>query len=94
LSDIGSEIDWEAHEAEAAGAIAAAATTDEIEDVRVRFLGRKSAVAQALRGVRDRESGMTLNAARERLESAFAAREAELERAAAALRAVLGGYED
>src|SRR5207247_561933 len=32
--------------------------------------------------VRDRETGMTLNAARERLEAAFDAREAELERAA------------
>src|SRR5207249_6392113 len=34
---------------------------------------------QALRGVRDRESGMALNAVRERLEAAIDAREAELE---------------
>jgi phenylalanyl-tRNA synthetase alpha chain len=71
-------MDWEAHEAEAAGAIAAAASTDEIDEVRVRFLGRKSAVAQALRGVRDRESGMRLNGIRQRLESAVDARERAL----------------
>ena len=71
-------MDWEAHEAEAAGAIAAAASTDEIEEVRVRFLGRKSAVAQALRGVRDRESGMLLNGIRQRLEASVDARERTL----------------
>jgi phenylalanyl-tRNA synthetase alpha chain len=67
-------------EAEAQSAIAGASTTAELEQARVRFLGRKSDLKQALRKVRDRESGMTLNAVRERLESAFAAREAELER--------------
>src|SRR4051794_27397857 len=71
-------MNWEAHEAEATGAIAAAASTDEIEDVRVRFLGRKSAVAQALRGVRDRETGMLLNGVRTRLEAAADARERAL----------------
>jgi phenylalanyl-tRNA synthetase alpha chain len=71
-------MDWKAHEAEAAGAIAAAASTDEIEDVRVRFLGRKSAVAQALRGVRDRETGMLLNGIRQRLEASVDAREQTL----------------
>ena len=73
-----SEIDWEAHEAEAAGAIAAAASTDDLEEVRVRYLGRKSDVAQALRGVRDRESGMLLNGIRTRLEAAVEARERAL----------------
>ena len=37
----------------------------ELDDLRVRYLGRKSDLKQALREVRDRESGMTLNAARE-----------------------------
>src|SRR5436189_160290 len=50
----------------------------ELEQGRVRYLGRKSELKQALREVRDRESGMTLNALRERLETAFAEREEAL----------------
>ena len=73
-----SEIDWQAHEAEASGAIAAAATTDAIEDVRVRFLGRKSELALALRAVRDRETGMLLNGIRQRLEASVDERERTL----------------
>jgi phenylalanyl-tRNA synthetase alpha chain len=72
-------VDVEALEREAQGAITAAATPDELEEARVRYLGRKSDLKQALRSVRDRESGMALNAARERLEAAFDAREQELE---------------
>ena len=56
-------------------------STAEIEAVRVEYLGRKSAIKQALREVRDRETGMALNAVRERLEAAIDAREAELARA-------------
>ena len=74
-------VDVEALEREAQGAIAAASTRAALDDARVRYLGRKSELKQALRGVRDRESGMALNAVRERLEAAFDAREAELERA-------------
>jgi len=66
---------------EAESAIAGAATFSELDDARVRYLGRKSVLKQALREVRDRETGMTLNAVRERLESAVAARESALERA-------------
>ena len=62
-------------------AAAAASSADEIEHVRVEFLGRKSELKLALREVRDRETGMALNALRERLEAAIDAREAELERA-------------
>jgi phenylalanyl-tRNA synthetase alpha chain len=72
-------VDVEALERVAQGAIAAASTRAELEDARVRYLGRKSELKQALRGVRDRESGMALNAVRERLEAAFDAREQELE---------------
>ena len=50
-------------------------------DVRVEYLGRKSELKLALREVRDRETGMALNALRERLEAAIDAREAELSRA-------------
>ena len=59
----------------------AASSIDEIEAVRVEYLGRKSAIKQALREVRDRETGMALNAVRERLEAAIDGREAELARA-------------
>jgi phenylalanyl-tRNA synthetase alpha chain len=68
-------------EHEAQSAIAAASTPDELDEVRVRYLGRKSDLKQALRGVRDRESGMALNAVRERLEAAVEARSRELEQA-------------
>src|SRR2546423_14842295 len=68
-------------EREAQSAIAAASTLAELDEVRVRYLGRKSDLKQALRGVRDRESGMTLNELRERLEAAVETRRDELERA-------------
>jgi len=68
-------------EQDALAAIAAASTPGEIEQVRVEYLGRKSALKLALREVRDRETGMTLNALRERLETAVELREQELARA-------------
>ena len=68
-------------ENEALSAIAGASTTDDLDEARVRFLGRKSDLKQALRQVRDRETGMTLNAVRERLEASFGERQAGLERA-------------
>jgi phenylalanyl-tRNA synthetase alpha chain len=74
-------VDAQALESEATSAIAAASSPSELDEARVRYLGRKSALKQALREVRSRESGMTLNALRERLETAFAAREEELTRA-------------
>ena len=74
-------MDVQALEQAALAAVAAAASTDEIEAVRVEYLGRKSALKLALREVRDRETGMTLNAARVRIEDAVDARATELERA-------------
>src|SRR2546423_15711352 len=71
----------QALEREAQSAIAAASTVGELDEVRVRYLGRKSELKQALRGVRDRETGMALNALRERLEDALAAPQRELEEA-------------
>jgi phenylalanyl-tRNA synthetase alpha chain len=68
-------------EKDALAATAAAATTDEIEQVRVEYLGRKSALKLALREVRDRETGQTLNVLREKLEAAIDAREEEVRRA-------------
>jgi phenylalanyl-tRNA synthetase alpha chain len=72
-------VDWEAYEPEANAAVAAATSPTELDDARVRYLGRKSELAQALRGVRDRESGILLNGIRERLESAVTERERVLE---------------
>lgn len=66
---------------EGLAAVAAASSTDEIEAVRVEYLGRKSTLKLALREVRDRETGMALNAVRVALEQAIDSRAAELERA-------------
>jgi phenylalanyl-tRNA synthetase alpha chain len=75
-------VDWTAYETEALAAIAAALGELELAEARVRYLGRKSELAQALRGVRDRESGMLLNGLRSQLESAVEEREAELKQRA------------
>ena len=74
-------MDWQEHEREAVSAVAAAATPDEVDDARVRYLGRKSELARALRGVRDRESGMLLNGVRGRVEAAVDERREAIERA-------------
>jgi phenylalanyl-tRNA synthetase alpha chain len=81
-------VDPKALETEAQSAIAAAQSPDELEQARVRYLGRKSELKQALREVRDRESGMTLNALRQSLETAFDEREEALR--TAALERLLG----
>ncbi|MBA2383045.1 MAG: phenylalanine--tRNA ligase subunit alpha [Actinobacteria bacterium] len=82
-------MDATALESEARSAIAAAADLTDLEAARVRFLGRKSQLKLALREVRDREAGMTLNALREGIEAAAQQREDELKRAA--LERALGG---
>jgi phenylalanyl-tRNA synthetase alpha chain len=74
-------MDARALEQDALAAIAATATAEDVERLRVQYLGRKSELKLALREVRDRETGMTLNAARERIEGAIEAREEELRRA-------------
>jgi phenylalanyl-tRNA synthetase alpha chain len=73
-------VDAQEVESEALSAVAAADTVDDIERVRVEYLGRKSPLKLALREVRDRETGMTLNALRERIETTIDAREEELRR--------------
>jgi phenylalanyl-tRNA synthetase alpha chain len=74
-------MDATALENDALAAISAASSPDEVEEVRVRFLGRKAELPLALREVRDRETGMTLNALRRRLEEALDGRRETLERA-------------
>jgi phenylalanyl-tRNA synthetase alpha chain len=73
-------MDPEALETEARSAIAGASTLVELDEARVRYLGRRSELKQALREVRDAETGSVLNTLRARLEAAVAERQAELER--------------
>lgn len=71
-------MDAQALENEGKSAISGAKTLDELDDARVRYLGRKSALKQALREVRDPETGRALNTLREGLELAVEEREAAL----------------
>jgi phenylalanyl-tRNA synthetase alpha chain len=73
--------------AEASAAIAAAADTAELEELRVRYLGRRSELTAILRGIAELPAaergpvGSGANAARKALESELDARDAELEAA-------------
>jgi phenylalanyl-tRNA synthetase alpha chain len=79
--DTVARVDAEALQREALSAIEAVSTRAELEELRVRYLGRSSELKLALREVRDRETGMALNTAREAIETAVAERETALERA-------------
>jgi phenylalanyl-tRNA synthetase alpha chain len=72
-------MDPEALRSEAVAAIAAAGDLAQLEELRIRFFGRKSELKQALRDVRDRETGMALNAVRVAIETALDERQAALE---------------
>jgi phenylalanyl-tRNA synthetase alpha chain len=74
-------MDAETLEREALAAVSGATDSTALEEARVRYLGRKSELALALREVRDRETGMRLNAIRAAVESAVDRRREELERA-------------
>ena len=80
-------------EEEALDALARAASLDEIEQLRVRFLGRRSELKLALREVRDRETGMALNALREKIENALEQARAALERAELDQKLETGGVD-
>jgi phenylalanyl-tRNA synthetase alpha chain len=71
-------VDAQALENEAKSAISSARTVAELDEARVRYLGRKSELKQALREVREAETGRVLNTLRERLEEAISEREAAL----------------
>ena len=73
-------MDWQQYEHEGRQAVSAAATAAELDEARVHYLGRRSELTGALRGVRDRETGMLLNGIRGRLEAAVAEREDAIER--------------
>ena len=74
-------MDPEAVERDGLALIAAAQSLEELDDARVRYLGRRSDLKLALREVRDPETGRRLNTIRERLEAAVEKKRAELERA-------------
>ena len=80
-TDTVAAVDPEALEKDALAALADATTPEAVEQVRVEYLGRKSALKLALRDVRDRETGIALNTLRERLEGAIDGREQALRRA-------------
>jgi phenylalanyl-tRNA synthetase alpha chain len=71
-------VDAEALQREALSAIEAASTVADLDELRIRYLGRRSDLKQALRQVRDRETGMALNAAREAIEQAVDERQSQL----------------
>jgi phenylalanyl-tRNA synthetase alpha chain len=72
-------LDAEAYRSEALAAVEGAGNVGDLDDARIRFLGRKSELKQALRDVRDRDTGMALNATREAIEQAIATKQAALE---------------
>jgi phenylalanyl-tRNA synthetase alpha chain len=72
-------VDPEALRDEALAAVAAADSVEALDEARVHYLGRKSVLKQALRQVRDRESGIALNEAREAIEAGLEERRRELE---------------
>jgi phenylalanyl-tRNA synthetase alpha chain len=74
-------MDAKALASEAKAAITSASSLEELDAARVRYLGRKSELKQALRQVRDAESGRVLNTLREELEGLVEQRESELRRA-------------
>src|SRR5437762_10077608 len=63
-------MDWDAYQREGLQEFEAASSAEELSDVHVSYLGRRAALPQALREVRDRETGRALNALRVRLEEA------------------------
>src|SRR5436190_20807819 len=73
--------------AEGESAVAAAGSAAELEELRIRFLGRKAELPQLLRGVRDLPAeergpvGKAANEARQALEALIEARAAELDAA-------------
>jgi phenylalanyl-tRNA synthetase alpha chain len=77
--------DLEALREEAESAIASAGSASELEELRVRYLGRKSALTQTLRGIGELPPeergpvGKTANAVRVALEDLLGRRSAELE---------------
>jgi phenylalanyl-tRNA synthetase alpha chain len=71
---VAAAMDWDpdTYERDARVALEGASTSEEVESVSVSFLGRRSPLKLALREVRDRDTGIRLNAVREAVEAAVA----------------------
>ena len=68
-------------EEKALRAVEDAASVEELDSVRVEYLGRKSQIKLGLREVRDRNTGMRWNKSREAIEMAIALRAQKLQQA-------------
>ncbi len=81
--DTVAELQWdpESYERNAREALGSASTSEEVERVSVSYLGRSSPLKLALREVRDRETGMRLNAILRSVEAAFASKLAQVQAA-------------
>jgi phenylalanyl-tRNA synthetase alpha chain len=79
--DTVADVAWEAYVRDAREALAGASGSDAVESLSVAYLGRSSPLKLALREVRDRGTGMRLNAVREAVEAAFAEKLAEVQKA-------------
>ena len=62
-------MNWQEYEQEATAAYEAATTTDELSEANRRYLGRRSPLGEALRNIRDRDTGRELNDLRRRLDT-------------------------
>jgi phenylalanyl-tRNA synthetase alpha chain len=72
-------VNWDEYQREAEAALVAASSSDDVEAVSVSHLGRSSPLKLALREVRDRETGIRLNAVRQALEAAVEEKRAQVE---------------
>ncbi len=78
-SDNLAPVNWDEYQREAESVLAGASTSDDVEAVSVSHLGRSSPLKLALREVRDRETGIRLNAVRQALEAAVEEKRAQVE---------------
>jgi phenylalanyl-tRNA synthetase alpha chain len=83
MDTVGRLLDWDpdTYERDALQALGRASTSEEVESVSVAFLGRSSTLKLKLREVRDRDTGIKLNAIREAVERAVAAKKEQVEAA-------------
>ena len=83
MDTVGPVIDWDpdTYERDALEALGRASTSEEVESVSVAYLGRSSPLKLHLREVRDRDTGMKLNAIREAVERAVAEKKQQVEAA-------------
>jgi phenylalanyl-tRNA synthetase alpha chain len=72
-------VNWDEYQRQAEAALATATSSDDVEAVSVSHLGRSSPLKLALREVRDRETGIRLNAVRQALEAAVEEKRAQVE---------------